>query len=112
MLVNYFILALIFTLAICALYIFYKVGMTYIASNNRYYMCPSDNFDPGTWVIFAFRGQEIFVKVLIRDFKPVFTHLPETGEIVFEDVYGCMYRIHTHQWILVDVFEEDDENDA
>ena len=112
MLVNYFILALKFALAICVLYILYKVGITYIISNNRYYMCPGENFEPGTWVMFAFRGQEIFVKVPIRDFKPVFTHLPETGEIVFEDVYGCKYRVHTHQWILVDVPEEGDAYDA
>ena len=103
MLVNYFILALIFTLAICTLYILYKVAEAYLLEKKRKNNTWRLNESSGTWVFYIFNGREMKEQVLISGFKPVFTHFPETGEIVFKDVRGYQYRVHTDQWVLIDV---------
>ena len=112
MLVNYFILALKFALVICVLYILYKVAEGYLVDKQRKNVTWGVVEEPGTWVLYIFNGRETKEQVLVSGFKPVFTHFPETGEIVFKDVRGCQYRVHTHQWILVDVPEEGDAYDV
>ena len=106
-----FVLALFFALAICALYIFYKVAEGYLIDKYCKYGTWSIDDDAGMWVVYIFNGQEIEEQVLVRGFKPVFTHFPETGEIVFETVEGKKIRVHTDQWALIDVPEEDEQYD-
>ena len=112
MLVNYFILALIFTLAICALYILYKVAEAYLADKQRKNATWGSYEPSGTWVFYIFNGREMKEQLHISGFKPVFTHFPETGEIVFKDVRGYQYRVHTDEWALIDVPGEGDAYDA
>lgn len=100
--------SILLALLIAALYVAVKVAEAYVKDKERFSQQYFISNSPGTWIEYLFNGREIKEQVLVRGFKPVFAYFPETGEIVFENVNGLQFHVHTDVWELITVPEETD----